>query len=342
VAAGDAVGLISAGLASPSALPEKSVAITDGWAVVASDCVGASSYSPVLLSKPPAWIENGQPLPEGSDSIIDRDCLEGSSALPQIVCEARPGQGVRRTGDDLDSGLSILHSGQRIGELGVLVAGKLGLQTLSVRQPRLQLIDVPASDDDTSTTAYVERLAATAGALVTRTRATGRSAGSISKILHSADVNLIVTVGGTGEGRSDTVADALKSAGALLTHGIALAPGRTAALGKIVDVPVICLPGALEDALAVWWMIGLPVLDKLTDRKRPTEALPLVRKIASAPGIADIVLLARDNENWLPLSVGTLPLKSLLRADAWTYIAANSEGFASGAMCPAYLFENGA
>jgi molybdopterin biosynthesis enzyme len=236
----------------------------------------------------------------------------------------------------------ILPSGQRIDELNALIAGKLGLQTLSVRQPRLQLIDLPASDHDTSTTAYVERLAAKAGALVTRARATDRAPESIVEMLHAADVDLIVTVGGTGAGRSDAAADALKTTGALLTHGIALAPGRTAALGKIGDVPVVCLPGALEDALAVWWTIGLPALDKLMDCVRLMEARPLARKIASAPGIADIVLLARDNEDWLPLSVGTLPLKSLLRADAWTYIPANSEGFASGAMCPAYLFGNGA
>jgi molybdopterin molybdotransferase len=337
----EALGLVSAELAASSALPEKSLAVMDGWAVSASDCIGASSYSPVLLPKRPLWVENGQPLPDGCDSVIESDWLDLTTAAPQIVSEPRPGQGVRRAGEDIASGMSILSPGQSINQLALLVAARLGLQTLSVRQPRLRLIDIPSDDGVSSTTKYIIDVAVKAGARVTRTHARQRSAQAIAEALESGDADLMVTIGGTGEGKTDATAEALRVGNGLLAHGIAIAPGRTAAIGKLRHIPVVCLPGALEDALAAWWTLVLPILDRLTDRKRRNETRPLTRKIASAPGVADIVLLARDQDNWLPLSVGTLPLRALMQAEAWTVVPGHSEGLASGTPCVAYRFEDG-
>jgi molybdopterin biosynthesis enzyme len=113
-------------------------------------------------------------------------------------------------------------------------------------------------------------------------------------------------------------------------------PGRTAAIGHLGSVPLIALPGMLEDALAAWWTLVLPALDRLTMRQRPTTARPIARKIASAPGVADIVLLGSEEEAWMPLSVGELPLQALANADAWMLVPGNSEGFPAGALCPAY------
>jgi molybdopterin biosynthesis enzyme len=209
------------------------------------------------------------------------------------------------------------------------------LRSLPVRLPRLRLVNIASEGGQSSTAEYIAHLADQAGAAVTRADA-ARTASAIALVLNAEDADLIVTVGGTGAGKTDATVDALQSAGILVTHGIAMMPGRTAAIGRKASVPIIALPGMLEDALAAWWTLALPVLDRLTTRQRSTVMQPIARKIASAPGIADVVLLMREADVWLPLSVGELPLRALARADAWMLVPGNSEGFPVGALCHAY------
>jgi molybdopterin biosynthesis enzyme len=154
----------------------------------------------------------------------------------------------------------------------------------------------------------------------------------------NADCDLLVTIGGSGVGRTDATIAALVKRGKIIAHGIALQPGRTSAIGKIGDTPVIALPGAPDQALAAWWTLVLPALDRLTGRRpRRTVTLPLVRKIASQVGLAEIVLLERNDGGFVPLAIGDLPLQIIVRADAWLVVPGGSEGFAAGGKVNAYM-----
>src|SRR5207302_7304426 len=122
---------------------------------------------------------------------------------------------------------------------------------------------------------------------------------------------------------------ALAERGEVMAHGLALQPGRTAAVGRIGKAPVITLPGAPDQALAAWWALAVPVLDRLSGRRpRRTVTLPLARKIASQVGIAEIVLLEQRDGAFVPCAVGDLPLETIARADAWLLVPGGSEGFA--------------
>ena len=105
----------------------------------------------------------------------------------------------------------------------------------------------------------------------------------------------------------------------------------------IGSVPVIALPGAPDAALAAWWTLALPSLDRLSWlRPRGRLTLPLARKIASSVGIAEIVLLEELEQSWIPLAVGDLSLDAIARADAFLVVPGGSEGFAAGALVEAY------
>jgi molybdopterin molybdotransferase len=125
--------------------------------------------------------------------------------------------------------------------------------------------------------------------------------------------------------------------GALMAHGIALEPGRTTALGKADNIPVIALAGAPDQALAAWWTLALPVLDRLSGHLRHAKTLPLARKISSSVGVADIALLKKSDGAWVPLAVGDLSLDHIVRADAWLAVPGSSEGFAAGTPIDAYM-----
>src|SRR6201995_945801 len=78
------------------AWPPHDVAASDGWALRASDLVGASSYTPLPLAKPPVWVEAGDRIPGGCDCVLDENAVDQSGPIAQAVAEAIPGQGIRR------------------------------------------------------------------------------------------------------------------------------------------------------------------------------------------------------------------------------------------------------
>ena len=326
----EAVGCVAAAMPPAThAVPARNIAALDGWALVSADLAGASSYSPVLLASAPAWVEAGDALPDGCDCVLEALSLENVGSLKQVVSEAIPGAGVRRTGEDVAAGSQPVAAGRCIRDVDVLVLRRSGRDTVAVHRPHAHVIDISAGSDPATADTIVAMTAA-AGARVTRATA-GRDMASIVAATKGVACDLLVTVGGTGSGKTDVTIAALASCGATLVHGLALQPGRTAAAGRIGAIPVVTLPGAPDQALAAWWAIGRPVLARLSGAlpSKPV-VLPLVRKIASQVGLADIALLRVTDAGWLPLAVGDCPLHALAQADGWLMIAAGSEGHPTG------------
>jgi molybdopterin biosynthesis enzyme len=78
--------------------PPHDVAATDGWALRASDLIGASSYTPLPLMTQPVWMEAGDRIPAGCDCVLDEESLDHAGPTTQALAEAIPGQGIRRRG----------------------------------------------------------------------------------------------------------------------------------------------------------------------------------------------------------------------------------------------------
>jgi len=338
----EALGCVAAGMPSFKAFPECDVAAADGWACCARDLVGASSYSPLPLAATPVWVEAGDPMPKGCDCVLDADLLDHAGPLGQVVAEAIPGQGVRRSGRDIAAGKSVIAAGRRIRRIDLLSARAAGLDSISVRRPRLRLVDIPANAGVSHTAHLISELASAASASMTRVEAGGRDAASIAGVMNVSACDLLITTGGSGVGRTDEAIAALGRRGEVVAHGIALQPGHTAAVGRIENVPVIALPGAPDQALAVWWTLVLPMLQRLAGLapQREGVTLPLARKIASNAGMTELVLLERADDQWLPLATGELSLEAIARADAWLAVPGDSEGFAAGTPVDAYMLRD--
>jgi molybdopterin molybdotransferase len=337
----EALGCVAADMPPLNAFPSADIAASDGWALRARDLVGASSYSPLPLARPPVWVEAGDAMPEDCDCVIDSDLVDQTGPMFQVLAEATPGQGVRRLGGDIAKGGVVIASGRRVRPLDLLVARAAGLERLNVRRPRLRVVAIPATSGHAATAELISENAQGAGANVVLVEAKGRDVASIETALDAGACDGLVTIGGSGVGRSDAAIAALSPRGEVLAHGIALQPGRTAAVGRIGKIPVMALPGASDQALAGWWTLALPVLDRLSGRlPRQPLTLPLHRKIASSVGVTEIVLLERNNGAWMPLAVGEMSLDNIARADAWLAVPAASEGFAAGTPVGAYMLRD--
>ena len=335
LALADALHCIAAEMPPLVVYPPRDTASVDGYALCARDLVGASSYSPLPLTAEPVWVEAGAVIPDGCDCVLDSDSVDVSGPLPQVVAEAIPGQGVRRAGSDIAAGRLVVEAGRRVLSRDLLVARAAGLERLNVRRPRLRVVNVPGGS---VTADLIAESARAVGAETVSATAAARDAASIGAALDAGSCDLLLIVGGTGVGRTDAAVTALASRGEVLAHGMALQPGRTAAIGRIGKTPVVALPGASDQALAAWWTLALPVLDRLSGhRRRETVNLPLARKIASQVGIAEIVLVERKQDMWSALSIGDLSLEAIARAEAWLMISGGSEGFAAGSPVDAYM-----
>jgi molybdopterin molybdotransferase len=335
---GEALGCVAAEMPPLEAHPPRDIAASDGWAMRARDLVGASSYSPLPLSVAPVWVEAGDEMPETCDCVVDAASVDQTGPMAQALAEATPGQGVRRLGGDIGEAGFVIASGRCVRPLDLLVARAAGLQQLNVRRPTLCIVDIPSNAGQAATAPLIVESARAAGAAVSLTEATSRDAASIAAALDGDACDLIISIGGSGVGRTDATITALAQRGKVTAHGIALQPGRTSAVGRIGKIPVIALPGAPDQALAACWTLALPALDRLSGRqKRKPVTLPLARKIASSVGIAEIVLLERHDGGWMPLAVGELALATIARADAWLVVPGGSEGFAAGTPVDAYM-----
>lgn len=331
----EAAGCIAAGNPLLAPRPSCDVAAADGWALCANDLVGASSYSPLPLPTAPAWADAGDAMPAGCDCVLDADAVEVSGPLAQVLAEGVPGQGVRRAGSDIDGRTPAAAEGYPVGPAALLLARAAGLDRLSVRRPRLRIVNVSGA---TLTMHLIADIARAAGLDVQTSEAGARDAGSIAETLGTPTCDLLLTIGGSGVGRKDAAVTALAQGGDVIAHGLALQPGRTAAIGRLGTIPVVGLPGSPDHALAVWLALVLPLVDLLSARQpRRQIVLPLARKIASSVGIAEMVLLAEEHHAWVPLAVGKWPLQAMARADAWLLVPAGHEGFAAGAPVDAYL-----
>lgn len=328
IAAGEAApipapGRVAAELDELALWPPHDIAAVDGWALLASDLVGASPYTPLPLMKQPVWLEAGERIPHGCDCVLDEDALDRTGTIPQALAEAIPGQGVRRKGAEIaDTG-------------PILDAFRPSRLRQAPRPPRLRVVNVPGG---AITAKLIARSSCETGIVVEVVETAARERASVADQLDGSACDLIVCVGGSGVGRTDAAVQALAARGDVIAHGIAMQPGRTTAVGRIGRTPVVMLPGAPDQALAAWWALVLPVLDQLAGTERKTRKRPLLRKVASSVGIAEIVLLAERDGGWLPLAVGDLPLAAVAQAGARMMVPGGSEGYAAGTPVNAYVW----
>jgi molybdopterin molybdotransferase len=337
----EALGCVVAEMPPLEAHPPCDIAAADGWAMRARDLVGASSYSPLPLAIPPVWVESGDVMPQACDCVVDADLVDQTGPMVQVLAEAIPGQGVRRIGGDIGEGSAGIASGRRVRPLDLLIARAARLEKLDVRRPCLRVVNIPATSGRAATAQMISESARAAGASVINVEATARDAAAIATALDAGACDLLITIGGSGVGRTDATVTALARRGEVVAHGIALQPGRTCAVGGIGKIPVIALPGATDQALAAWWTLALPVLDRLSGLgPRQVVTLPLQRKIASSVGIAEVVLVEKWDDGWMPLVAGDLSLETIARADAWLVVPGGSEGFAAGTPVDAYILRD--
>ncbi len=320
--------VLAADLNVASPAPSGPVALRDGWAVRSEETVDAGTYAAAALAQAPVRIETGDQLPAGTDAVAETDVVRQRGSGWEALARVAPGDGVLPPGADASPDEPFMRAGRVLRRTDIASLQALDVTTIDVREPRIRL--APARID--------VRLSILAGCLADLTRADGAAVDLVAAA--NADLapageraDLLVLIGGTGSGVRDRSVQALARAGRVDFHGIALAPGETAAFGTIGQTPVLIVPGRLDAALAVWLTLGRRIIARLGGRRQPepTVAGLLSRKVASSLGLAELVLLRREGDAVAPIAGGYLSFSALAQADGYMLVPPESEGYPAGA-----------
>ena len=321
-------------LATAVPVPAAATAIRDGWAVNAADTAGAGPYGPAPLSAAP-WIESGAALPAGADAVLPAFDASGEERHLAAVREAVAGEGVRAVGEDAPAGWTWRRQGERLRAWDLPLLAASGVTTVPVRRPNVVLLPIGDEVAGDALTPLLLHLISGEGAEALLLPPVPDDPNEIAAALRAGvpGADLLLTLGGTGEGRADRTAAGLALAGCLALHGLGARPGGTAGFGAVENCPVIMLPGRVEDAFAAWLLLARPLLQRLSGAlPDPARRLRLGRKVVSTVGMAEVVLLRRGDgpDEAEPLATGSLPLAAIAGADAALVVPASSEGYERG------------
>ncbi|HEY6753646.1 MAG TPA: molybdopterin biosynthesis protein [Pseudolabrys sp.] len=304
----------------------------DGFALRASDTVGATEGNPKIFSLNPeviacghmpaltvmpgtcTAIATGGVIPRGADAVVmieQTDLIDQGSPRIELRRAAAPGQFISFAGSDIARGETLLRRGTRIGarEIGMLAA--CGLDRIDVvRRPKVAVVSTgdelvepgkplkPASVYD-SNGAIIAASVAEAGGEALMFGALPDDAAALEKTVREALAasDMVVLSGGTSKGAGDLSHRVVSQLGkpGILVHGVALKPGKPLCLGVIGDKPIVVLPGFPTSAIFTFHAFAAPVIRAragLPPESTETINARVPVRIASELGRKEFVLVS--------------------------------------------------
>ncbi|MBX3113230.1 MAG: molybdopterin molybdotransferase MoeA [Fimbriimonadaceae bacterium] len=217
----------------------------------------------------------GAPVPAGADRVVmQEDCSvnEGSVSCKDL---GRPGQHIRRAGEDFEIGAVFLESGRILNpsSLGLLASG--GVDTVQIYcLPRVGLLttgnevkslgkELESGEIFNSNGVALSSALTTMGAEELRYEHVGDDFNQTVKMLRDllewSDV--VITVGGLADGERDHILGALKAVGGYEVFSrVAMKPGKPFSMVRVNDKVVFCLPGNPVSALVTGFVFVRPFL----------------------------------------------------------------------------------
>jgi molybdopterin molybdotransferase len=292
----------------------------DGYAVRLEDVQSASEQSPVTLpvlgdiaAGPEkgitiapgftARIMTGAPVPRGADSIVQLEWTDGGTKSVVITRAPKPGQHIRRAGEDLAAGDVVLSAGTYLGaaQIGLLAAA--GKASAMCRpRPRVvivstgsELVDVgepagPGQIPD-SNSHMLAAACREAGAIAYRVGLVADNPELLLGTLedHLIRADMLITTGGVSVGAYDVVKEVLSRLGTVTFDKVAMQPGMPQGFGTLGSerIPIVTLPGNPVSAMVSFEVFVRPALRRMLGAEhllRPQITAEMTETVASPAG----------------------------------------------------------
>jgi len=257
--------VLARAVAAARDLPGTDISMMDGYALRARDAgdalrvvyeVAAGDAPPARALRPgeAARIFTGAPVPAGADCVVMQEHATRSGAELRVEHSQAPkaGQHIRRRGEEVRAGATVLPAGTRLGAAELSLAAACEAARVHVhRRPRVAILTTgdelvalgqepaPGKLVETNSQALAQ-LAREAGAEPLQLGIARDSVEQIAAKLADAQADVLVTTGGASVGDHDHAQAALERLGGeLIFHTVAIRPGKpvlfgTASRGRLV------------------------------------------------------------------------------------------------------------
>ena len=273
----------------------------DGYAVRAADCAGGSATLRVSQRIPAghvgtelepgtaARIFTGALIPPGADAVVMQEQCEVVGDSVTVRHAPRAGEWIRRQGEDIGSGTTILAAGARLRSQELGLAASSGLARLPVRR-RLRVAVFFTGDELTmpgevppgqlkpgsiynSNRFTLRGLLENFGCVITDYGIVPDSLDATRATLAEAarEHDLIITSGGVSVGEEDHIKPAVEAEGRLSMWQIAVKPGKPLAFGQVGDAHFLGLPGNPVSSFVTFLLFVRPFLLRLQGVSGPVE-----------------------------------------------------------------------
>ena len=134
-------------------VPHYRRAAMDGYAVRASDTIGASPSNPILLQLSDRveegssiWIHTGAPVPTGADAVVMVEDTVVTGDIVEIRAQIYPNRNVGLAGEDMKKGDLVFEEGHFLRPCDAAVLASLGLDRVKVFQKPVVAV-IPTGDE---------------------------------------------------------------------------------------------------------------------------------------------------------------------------------------------------
>ena len=247
-----------------------------GVSLPVSQRIQAGAVGQPLTAGTAARIFTGAPVPLGADAVLmQEDCIaEGENVVINKL--PRPGENIRRAGEDIETGAQILAAGTRFSAAEMGLAASVGLAEVPVFKrlkvacfftgdelvtPGVPLAPGQIYNSNRYTlTGLVNDLGCELIDLGIVPDTLEATEAALTRAAREADV--IVTSGGVSVGEADYVKTAVEKLGQVEMWKVAMKPGKPVVYGQVGNADFIGLPGNPVSAFVTFCLFVRPFLLK--------------------------------------------------------------------------------
>lgn len=374
-------GLLAADVSAPLPVPPFDQGTVDGYAVRSADVQGATAGAPAVLPVVPGppigarvvqpgiavRVSAGRPLPEATELVVPDSWTAPAAdgGPPRVAVRRSPkaGGNLRRAGDDVAPGASVLAAGSPLGTVQVALLASLGIVRARVH-PRPRVVVLATGDtllepgeafqQGHAYDGVSHALAAAcreAGALPYRLPVVPATEEALTAAVedHLIQADAVLVSALVRPGSADPVLAMLGRLGTAMVHQVAVEPGPVQVLGRLGGdrTPVFVLPAAPVAALVCFEAFVRPALRRMLGSAaihRPQVTVSLTHALSSPRGRRQYVRATVRHSparGYLatPVAAAIQTLTSLAASNALVVVPEDAERVAAGTSLPAVLLE---